>query len=132
MKEQGILTRAEMQLMRILWSLPAMKGTINEILAYYAGRKPAYTTVATVMRTLLCKGYAASEKLKGTKTLRFYPLVTREEYAVRVLNAVKDELFDGSFSALVSFCIREKWVSESDLKGMFVQTGCKSACGTGV
>ena len=32
MGKQGTLTKAEMQVMNILWSLPSMKGTISDVL----------------------------------------------------------------------------------------------------
>jgi len=68
MGKQGTLTKAEMQVMNILWSLPSMKGTISDVLEGYGEKKPAYTTVATFMKILLNKGYVGFEKLKGTKT----------------------------------------------------------------
>ena len=67
MGKQGTLTKAEMQVMNILWSLPSMKGTISDVLEGYGEKKPAYTTVATFMKILLNKGYVGFEKLKGTK-----------------------------------------------------------------
>lgn len=57
MGKQGTLTKAEMQVMNILWSLPSMKGTISDVLEGYGEKKPAYTTVATFMKILLNKGY---------------------------------------------------------------------------
>ena len=66
MGKQGTLTKAEMQVMNILWSLPSMKGTISDVLEGYGEKKPAYTTVATFMKILLNKGYVGFEKLKGT------------------------------------------------------------------
>ena len=55
MGKQGTLTKAEMQVMNILWSLPSMKGTISDVLEGYGEKKPAYTTVATFMKILLNK-----------------------------------------------------------------------------
>ena len=37
MGKQGTLTKAEMQVMNILWSLPSMKGTISDVLDYETG-----------------------------------------------------------------------------------------------
>ena len=118
MTKNMTLTRAEMQIMNILWSLPSAKGTINDILECYYDKKPAYTTVATFMKILLNKGFIACEKMTGTKTLLYYPLITKQEYTKRVLSGVKDELFEGSFSSLVRFFIKEERISEDELREM--------------
>lgn len=92
MGKQGTLTKAEMQVMNILWSLPSMKGTISDVLEGYGEKKPAYTTVATFMKILLNKGYVGFEKLKGTKTQCYYPLITKQEYTRKVLDRVEGGL----------------------------------------
>ena len=116
MGKQGTLTKAEMQVMNILWSLPSMKGTISDVLEGYGEKKPAYTTVATFMKILLNKGYVGFEKLKGTKTQCYYPLITKQEYTRKVLDGVKEDLFGGSFSSLVRFFVKEERISEEELK----------------
>lgn len=116
MSKSTTLTKAEMQIMNILWSLPFSKGTINEVLECYEDKKPAYTTVATFMKILLNKGFVSFEKISGTKTLRYYPLITKQEYTKHVLNGVKDDLFGGSFSSLVRFFIKEERISDADLQ----------------
>lgn len=116
MKKQGTLTKAEMQIMNTLWSLPSQKGTINELLERFKDKKPAYTTVATFMKILLNKGYVGFEKMKGTKTLCYYPLISKAQYSLLVLSEVKNDLFGGSFSSLVRFFIKEEEISEEELK----------------
>lgn len=118
MKRQGTLTQAEMQVMNILWSRPGMKGTISDILEGYGDKKPAYTTVATFMKILLNKGFVGFEKMKGTKTQCYYPLLSKEDYTRQVLDGVKDDLFDGSFSSLVRFFVKEERISERELREM--------------
>ena len=49
------LTRAEEQIMHILWQLE--KGFIKDILEEFDDPKPAYTTVATVVKILEKKGF---------------------------------------------------------------------------
>ncbi len=116
MKKQGTLTKAEMKIMNILWSLPSMKGTISEIIEGYGDDKPVYTTVATFMKILLNKGYVGFEKIKGTKAQCYYPLVTKQEYTRKVLNEVKNDLFGGSLSSLVRFFVKEEHISDKELK----------------
>lgn len=116
MKKQGTLTKAEMQIMNILWELPSQKGTINDLLEKFDDKKPAYTTVATFMKILLNKGYVGFEKMAGTKTLRYHPLISKAEYTRHVLSDVKNNLFGGSFSSLVRFFVKEEQISETELK----------------
>ena len=48
MKErQRQLTKAETQVMNIVWDLPEGKGTVQDILDRYPEPKPAYTTLLT-------------------------------------------------------------------------------------
>ena len=58
------------------------------------------------------------EKLKGTKTQCYYPLITKQEYTRKVLDGVKEDLFGGSLSSLVRFFVKEERISEEELKEM--------------
>ena len=70
------------------------------------------------MKILLNKGYVGFEKLKGTKTQCYYPLITKLEYTRKVLEGVKEDLFGGSLSSLVRFIVKEERISEEELKEM--------------
>ena len=50
MKEKKILTKAETQVMNILWSLPESKGYSSEIMEKFPGPKPALTTLLTFLK----------------------------------------------------------------------------------
>ena len=80
MKDFNTLTRAEMQIMNILWD----KGcgmTTHEIIDAYPEPHPAYSTIATFMKILTHKQYVSSYKRDGGgKTYVYYPIVTRAEY----------------------------------------------------
>ena len=59
MKRSNELTRAELQVMNILWDI--RKGTVAEVLEQYPEPKPAYNTVLTFLRILKEKGFVTSE-----------------------------------------------------------------------
>ena len=64
MKEFNTLTRAEMQIMNILWD----KGcgmTTHEIIDVYPEPRPAYSTIATFLKILTHKKYVTSYKPKS-------------------------------------------------------------------
>ena len=48
------LTKAEIQIMNILWEMPE-GGCVHDIIGQYEEPKPAYTTIATFMKILFNK-----------------------------------------------------------------------------
>ena len=54
------LTRAEMDVMNVLWDAPQAL-TVNEIVERYAEPQPAYTTVGTFLKILEAKGGTSSQ-----------------------------------------------------------------------
>lgn len=115
-REARTLTRAEMDVMNILWS--SGRGmTTHHILEQYPEPKPAYSTVATFMKILTTKGFVSHRKREnGGKTFYYYPLVTREEYTRQVMREVKDSFFGGSGSSLVRFFVREDNISVEEIR----------------
>ena len=81
------LTKAEIQVMNILWEMPE-GACVHDIIAQYEEPKPAYTTIATFMKILLNKMFVEYRKVTG-KTHIYYPVVTKEEYTRKVMNEVK-------------------------------------------
>ena len=63
MKEKKFLTKAEHQVMLILWGLKEKGGFTNDILRGYEEPKPAYTTLATFLKILSNKGFVKSSKV---------------------------------------------------------------------
>ena len=59
------LTKAETQVMNILWSLPEQKGFIQDIIDQYPDPKPAYTTILTFMKILTDKGFSSFDFCRG-------------------------------------------------------------------
>ena len=108
------LTKAEIQIMNILWEKPE-GGCVRDIIEKYAEPKPAYTTIATFMKILLNKKFVAFRKDTG-KTHIYYPLITKEEYLQRVMNEVKDNFFDGSKSSLLKFFVREEKLTPEEIE----------------
>jgi predicted transcriptional regulator len=107
------LTKAEIQIMNILWEMPD-GGCVHDIIARYEDPKPAYTTIATFMKILLNKKFVEYRKVTG-KTYFYYPLMTKEEYTRKVMNEVKDNFFGGSGSSFLKFFVREEKLTEDDI-----------------
>ena len=108
------LTKAETQVMNILWSLPEQKGFIQDIIDRSPDPKPAYTTILTFMKILTDKGFVKPEKVG--KANQFTPLVSKDDYTYSFINDVKDTFFGGSFASLVSFFVEKEHYNESELE----------------
>jgi predicted transcriptional regulator len=111
MKSDMELTRAEEQIMQILWKIE--KGFIKDIIDFFNEPKPAYTTVATFMKILEKKGYV-SYKPYGN-AYQFYPLISKEEYSRTHVNSIFDKYFKNSIKDVVSFFTDNNKVSVNDI-----------------
>jgi predicted transcriptional regulator len=108
------LTRAEEQVMQILWELD--KGFVNDILDQFPEPKPAYNTVSTIVRILEKKGFV-NHKAYG-KTHEYFPLISKKEYTRKYFQGFMKNYFSNSYQSLVSFLTKEKHVSIQDLEEM--------------
>ncbi|HAX96201.1 MAG TPA: transcriptional regulator [Prolixibacteraceae bacterium] len=96
------LTRAEEQIMQILWDLE--KGFVKDIIQKMPDPKPAYNTVSTIVRILEQKGFI-DHNAYG-KTHEYFPLVSRPEYTRSFMKNFVGSYFKGSFREMVSFFAR--------------------------
>src|SRR5688500_777709 len=70
------LTKAEEQVMQCLWDLE--KGFLKDIVERFPEPRPAYTTVSTVIRVLVTKGFIGF-KTYG-KINEYFPLIGKQKY----------------------------------------------------
>lgn len=106
------LTKAEEQIMQILWKLE--KGFVKDILEHLPKPKPAYNTVSTIVRILEKKGFV-SHTAYG-KTHEYHPVLSKEEYTRKFLKRFVENYFSDSFKEMVSFFAKEKDMSISELE----------------
>ncbi|MEP7342378.1 MAG: BlaI/MecI/CopY family transcriptional regulator [Acidobacteriota bacterium] len=93
------LTRFELEIMDALWALES--GSIREVHERLPERKrPAYTTVQTIIRRLEEKGAVEQTKQIGNAHI-FAPVVTREAAHRRLIDELLD-LFGGSARPLMA------------------------------
>jgi predicted transcriptional regulator len=112
MKDLKELTKAEDQVMQILWKLG--KGVVKDIMEEMNNPKPAYNTVSTIVRILETKGFV-DHKAYG-KTHEYFPTISKEKYTKFYLNNLLKGYFNGSFQNLVSFFAKENDLSASDIE----------------
>ncbi|HEV2354861.1 MAG TPA: BlaI/MecI/CopY family transcriptional regulator, partial [Puia sp.] len=107
-----ILTRAEEQVMKVLWILGS--GLLMEIVDAMPEPNPHKNTVATILKTMADKGFVRIENLG--RVHRYHPAVSKEAYSRDTLTTVAKGYFEGSFSNVVSFLVDEKKLSVKDLE----------------
>ncbi len=111
-KEMKELTKAEEQIMQILWKIE--KGFVNDILAKLPIPKPAYNTVSTIVRILERKGFVGHTAYG--KTHEYYPLVSKPEYTKNYFKGFMKNYFGNSYQALASFFTKENNLSIEELE----------------
>jgi len=112
------LTRAEEQVMQILWDLG--EGLVKDIRNRFDEPKPARNTVSTVVRILEKKGFV-DHKSYGNVHL-YFPVVSREEYSRQQLFGLLEGYFDNSFPAMASFFAREKDLTLAEMEELISET----------
>lgn len=105
------LTRGEEEVMQILWSIGS--GVVNDIIARMEEPKPKYTTVATFVKILENKGFVRHEAVG--KSHRYFPLVSKEDYAGNKMRSMLSNYFDGSLSQMVSFFSQKENISVEEM-----------------
>jgi predicted transcriptional regulator len=114
MKDKKTLTKAEMQVMGILWTMPE-GGSVYDVLEHYDEPKPAYTTVATFLKILQNKEFVRSERMQGRQQ-SFVLIVSKDDYTRNVMEEVKDNFFDGSKLSFVRYFMKEEKISAEELQ----------------
>ncbi len=106
------LTNKEEEVMKILWKLK--KAFVKEILEEIDGEKPHYNTLSTIVRNLQEKGYVGHEAFGNTH--RYFPMVTKEQYRKKYVNAAIADYYDDSYKSLVSHFANEEKISVRELQ----------------
>ena len=106
------LTRAEEQIMHVLWALE--KAYVKDIIERLPSPKPAYNTVSTVVRILEKKGFVGHEAFGKTHLYR--PLVAKEDYTQAFLKNFVKDYFGDSYQEMVSFFAKDRNLTVSELE----------------
>ncbi|MCF6358554.1 MAG: BlaI/MecI/CopY family transcriptional regulator [Draconibacterium sp.] len=108
------LTKAEEQIMQILWDLK--EGVVKQVVDRFKEPKPAYTTVATVLKVLDNKGFVSHKKIGNTNL--FFPAVSKKEYTKVQFTSLLKNYFNGSFPKMATFFANENNLSIDQLEEM--------------
>lgn len=117
-KKEMQLTKAEEQIMQILWEME--EGIVKDIRNQFSDPKPARNTVSTVVRILERKGFVGHKAYGNLHVYR--PLVSKSEYSKSQLFGLMEDYFNNSFSAMASFFAREKDLTIRELEDIMKDT----------
>ena len=108
------LSKTEEQLMQHLWKLE--KAFMKDLLDAYPEPKPATTTIATLLKRMIGKGFV-NYKTFG-KSREYYPLVKKEDYFSKHVNGIIKTFFNNSASQFASFFTRKTDLTKSELEAL--------------
>ncbi|AXT56018.1 BlaI/MecI/CopY family transcriptional regulator [Aquimarina sp. MMG015] len=108
------LTKAEEQIMRYLWKLE--KAFLKDIVEQFPEPRPAYTTISTVIRTLVTKKFISFNTYGRIK--EYYPLISKEVYFKNHFKGVVKNFFSGSISKFAMFFTNDEDLNVKELENM--------------
>ncbi|OCX52413.1 transcriptional regulator [Mucilaginibacter sp. PPCGB 2223] len=103
------LTRAEEQLMQVLWQLK--KGFVKDVIDELPEPKPAYNTVSTIIRILETKGFI--DHTAHGKSHEYFPIISKEQYQNFATEKLLNGYFDNSVQHMFSYFVKKEKI---DLK----------------
>lgn len=106
------LTNAEEQVMKLLWRLD--KAFIRDLLNEFPDPKPAPTTVITLLKRMMDKGFVSYKQYGNSR--EYYPLIKKSDYFSDHINGLIKDFFNNSTSQFASFFTNETKMSKSELK----------------
>jgi BlaI family transcriptional regulator, penicillinase repressor len=117
MNASKTLTKAEEQVMQVLWKLG--KGFLKEIIDSTPEPKPHSNTTATILKILVEKGFV-EYSVHGRNNL-YKPLISQFEYGRKSVNQLIKGYFNGSPARLVSQFITDQKLNEAELEQLMLQ-----------
>ncbi len=106
------LGRLEAQIMNVVWRRGT--ATVHDVRdALGRGKKPAYSTILTMMRKLEAKGFLAHEVEDRTYVYR--AAIDQQRVRRSVIGDLVQRLFDGSPALLINSLLERQDVSDEEM-----------------
>lgn len=106
------ITKAQEDILKALWEIN--EGAVSDVLESLPDPKPAYNTVATVIKVLEKKAFVAHKTFGKTNV--YYPVVSKKAYAQHVVKDTVKGLFNGSVNQMVSHFVKSKEINLAELE----------------
>ena len=111
------LTKAEEQIMQVLWQHGAL--FLRDIVEVLPEPKPHQNTIATILKILIEKNYVGVHVFG--RQHQYKAIVLKDAYTQKTMKQMVKGYFEGSFSNLVSFMVKENNLSIDELEGLLKQ-----------
>ena len=111
------LTPSEEDIMQLIWNKE--KIYFRELMDIFPEPKPHQNTVATLLKILVEKEFVGITVMN--RHHEYYPAVSKEEYSKRSMAQLTKNYFEGSFSNVVSFLVKENDISVEELEKLLQQ-----------
>jgi len=111
------LTKAEEQVMQAVWKLNS--AFLRDIVDEMPNPKPHQNTVATLLKILVEKEFVKITVLG--RHHQYSPLISKEDYSKKTMKQLMKGYFEGSFSNVVSFMVKENNISIEELEALLHQ-----------
>lgn len=106
------ITKSQEEILKVFWDIK--EAVVSDVIEKLPDPKPAYNTVATVIKVLEKKGYL-SHKVYG-KTYVYFAVVSQKDYAKYVFKDSLKSIFNNSLNQAVSFFVKQNKTSLSELE----------------
>ena len=100
-----------------LWKLE--KAYLREVVEAMPNPKPHQNTVATLLKILVEKEFVGLTVMN--RHHQYFPTVSKDEYSKRSMKQLAKNYFEGSFSNVVSFLVKENNISVEELEILLQQ-----------
>ena len=111
------LTKAEEQLMQVLWKLK--QGFLKDIVENSPDPKPHPNTIATILKILVEKGFVEYD-VQGRNNV-YRPKISKVEYGKKTINNLVKGYFEGSAAKLVSQFVSDNKLTIEELEALLEQ-----------
>lgn len=108
------LSPTEETLMQHLWS--QQNAFMKDLLNAYDDPKPATTTVATLLKRMIDKGFVGFREYGNSR--EYYPLITSSDYFSKHVNGLIKNFFNNSAAQFASFFTTQTDLSADDLEDL--------------
>ena len=112
-RQSTVLTEQELEIMKVVWERE--RATVRDVYeTLRAQRQIAYTTVMTMMRILERKGHLKVSQ--ADRAFLYRPARPRQRVLGEMVQEFLDRVFGGAAAPLVQHLVRDRHLTEDDLR----------------
>src|SRR3954470_15504731 len=126
-RQAPLLAEQELEIMKVVWERG--QATVRDVYEQLReGRQLAYTTVMTTMRILERKGHLKVSR--ADRAFVYRPARARHRVVAELVQEFVDRVFGGAAEPLVQHLVRDRHLTEDDLKEIAKQLKARKGEGS--